>query len=137
MARPAPARTRKMAPNRKFRVWRPDSCEPIMIAPPAIRAPISMSADAQVRALEFKVWVRPANGSWATAGVARTTAPSRTPARTTNVLRFGMGILPFDPSRGRGLQATAQAWGMDPFGQVPASKGSGIEVRFSVLRIEQ
>src|SRR2546425_11612259 len=97
-----------MAPNRKLRVWRPESCEPIMIAPPAIRAPISMSAEAQVRALEFKVLVRPAKGSWATAGVLdRTRAPSRTPARTTNVLR--MGLLPFDPSPGPRLQAQAHA----------------------------
>src|SRR5712692_2066560 len=108
MARPAPARTRKMAPKRKLRVCRPESWEPIMIAPPAIRAPISMSAEAQVRALEFKVWVRPANGSWAKTGVLdRARAPSRTPARTRNVLR--MGILPFDPSRGPRLQAAAQA----------------------------
>src|SRR5689334_18059255 len=34
-----------------------------MIAPPAINAPTSISAAAQLRALEFRVFVRPENGS--------------------------------------------------------------------------
>src|SRR2546428_1275652 len=138
MARPAPARTRKMAPNRKFRVWRPDSCEPIMIAPPAISAPISMSAAAQVRALEFRVLVNPANGSCARAGALdRSRAPSRLPTKTVSILRLPMGILPFAPSRGIALQAAAQVPAPDLSGQVPVPQESGIDLSFSVLRIDQ
>src|SRR5258708_18045809 len=96
MARPAPASTKNTAPNRKFRVWRPDSWEPLMLAPPAIRAPTSISAAAHVRALELSMLVSPANGSCANAGaLARSTVPSKSPMTRVRVLRLPMRSLPF------------------------------------------
>src|SRR5918994_2156886 len=67
-----------------------------MIAPPAMRAPTSISAAAQVRALELSVLVSPANGSCAKArALDSSTAPSSTPTTRVRVRRLPMGILPF------------------------------------------
>src|SRR5438034_537081 len=73
-----------------------DSCEPIMIAPPAISAPTSMSAAAQVRALEFNVLVNPAKGSCAKAGTWPTsTVTSTSPKIRISFRRWPIEVLPF------------------------------------------